>query len=134
MTDRRHEDARFPVASQAFEQLVVASGATGAALTKTATLSNINGVIEQIEIEISTFTDGGQSVTVTIASEQDASLYSEASLGDATTHLKQALSKGGTTDADFNPALVDGDLTLTITLTADPGVSTGKVDVIIFFR
>lgn len=134
MPDKRHEDARFPVASRAFAQLVVESGATGGGLTKTATLSNINGVIEQIEIVINTFTDGGQSVTVTIASEQNASLFSEASLGDAQTHLKQALSKGGSTDADFNPALVDGTLTLTAVLTADPGVSTGTIDVTIFYR
>ena len=131
--DRRHEGRQFPVARAEFAQLVIASGATGGGLTKTAILSNINGVIEQIEIEINIFTDGGQSATVTISSDQDASLYSEASLADATTHLKQAIPVGGT-DADFRSALVNGDLTLTGVLTADPGVSTGTIDVTIYYR
>ena len=132
-SDRRKEGRQFPIARAEFAQLVIASGATGTGLTKTATLSNINGVIEQIEIEINIFTDGGQSVTVTIASDQDASLYSEASLGDAQTHLKQAIPVGGT-DADFRSALANGDLTLTGVLTADPGVSTGTIDVTIYYR
>ena len=134
MADLRHDDARFPVASRAFAQLVIASGASGAGLVKTATLSNINGVIEQIEIEINTCTDGTATVTVAIASEQDAALFSEASLADATTHLKQALSQKGTPDADFNSALVDGTLTVTGTFDKDPGVSTGTIDVTIFYR
>ncbi|KKN24777.1 hypothetical protein LCGC14_0891410 [marine sediment metagenome] len=123
----------FPVASIAFAQLVYASGVSGAGLTETATIK-INGVVEQIEIEISTFTDGGQSATVTIASAQDATLFTEGSLGDAQTHLKQALSKGGSTDADFNPALVDGVLTLTGVLSSDPGVSGATIDVTVFYR
>lgn len=132
--DRRHLDGRFPVASSAFTQLVVASGATGAGLTQTTTLSNINGVIEQIEIEINTFSNGSETVTVTIASDQDASLYSEASLDDAQTHLKQAVSYTAADGGDFNPAMVDGDLTLTGVLSADPGSSTGTIDVTIFYR
>ena len=132
--DRRHLDGRFPVVSQAFAQLVIPSGASGAALTKTATLSNINGRIEQIEIKINTFTDGAQQVTITIASEQDASLYNEATLADAQTHLKQAVSHKASPDGDFNPALVDGDLTLTAVVTADPGANTGIIDVTIFYR
>ena len=132
--DRRHLDGRFPVVSQAFAQLVIAEGATGAALTKTATLSNINGRIEQIEIKINTFTNGSESVTITVASEQDASLYNEATLADATTHLKQAVSHKSSPDGDFNPALGDGTLTLTGVVTADPGASTGTIDVTIFYR
>jgi len=132
--DRRNENGKFPVARYEFAQLVYASGATGAGLTKTATLYNINGVIEQIEIEISEWTDGGQTATVTVASDQNASLFSEASLADATTHLKQALSNKGTQDADFNPALANGDLTLTGVLSADPGASGGTIDVTIYIR
>ena len=134
MSDKRKDGPQFPVASRAFAQLIVPNGATGGLLTKTTTLANINGVIEQIEIEISTWTDGNQTATITIGSEQDATLYTEGSLADATTHLKQALSKGGTTDADFNPALVDGTLTLTFVASADPGAATGIVDVTIFYR
>ena len=134
MADKRHEDARFPVASRAFAQLVYVNGASGATLIKTASLANINGVIEQIEIKISAATDGSLTATVAIASAQDASLFSEASLADATTHLKQALSKGGTTDADFNPALVDGTLTLTGTIDKDPSTNGVTIDVTIFYR
>jgi len=132
--DRRHLDGRFPVASSAFTQLVVASGATGVGLTQTATLSNINGVIEQIEIEISEFSNGSETVTVTIASDQDAALYNEAGLDDALTHLKQAVSYTAADGGDFNPAMVDGNLTLTAVLTDDPGANTGKIDVTIFYR
>ena len=134
MSDKRHLDRRHPVASSSFDQLVIASGASGAGLTKTATLNGINGVIEQIEIVVNTCTDGTATVTVTVASAQNASLFSEATLADASTHLKQALSKGGTTDADFNPALVDGTLTLTGVFSKDPGASTGTIDVTIFYR
>ena len=134
MGDKRNDDTRFPVASRAFAQLVYVNGASGAALIKTASLANINGVVEQIEIEISAATDGSLTATVAIASDQDASLFSEASLADATTHLKQALSKGGSTDADFNPALVDGTLTLTGTIDKDPSTNGVTIDVTIFYR
>ena len=133
MSDKRHLDARHPVASRAFAVLSFPDGAVGGTLTQTTTLSGINGVIEQIEIEISTWENGGESATVTIASAQDASLFSEASLADATTHLKQALSEKGTPDADFNRALVDGTLTLTGVATADPGTNA-TITVTIFYR
>ena len=132
--DKRNQDGRFPVAQQAFAQLTYPNGASGATLIDTASLANINGVIEEIEIVISTFTDGAQTMTVTIASSQNASLYSEGSLADATTHLRQALSNKATQDADFNPALVNGNLTLTGTISDDPGASGGTVDVTIFYR
>ncbi len=122
----------FPVASTAFAQLVYASGVSGAGLTETATL-NVNGAIEQIEIEISTFTDGGQTATVTLASAQNATLYTEATLADATTHLKQAIPIGST-NADFQTALTDGTITLTGVLSADPGASGATIDVTIFYR
>lgn len=134
MADRRKDGPQFPVARQAFAQLVYVNGASGATLIKTATLSNINGVIEQIEIEIGAATDGTLTATVAIASDQDAALFSEASLDDAQTHLRQALSKGGSTDADFNPALVNGDLTLTGTIDRDPSTDGVTIDVTIYFR
>ena len=134
MTDRRNEDNRFPVANTAFAQLTYPNGATGGTLTDTASLSNITGTIEQIEIEISTFTNGSVTATVTVASEQNATLYTEATLADAATHLKQALSNKATQDADFNPALVVGDLTLTGVISGDPGASGGTIDVTIYYR
>ncbi len=133
--DRRELGLRpsYPVASTAFAQLTYANGASGAGLIDTATL-NINGVVEQIEIEISTFTDGAKTMTINIASAQNANLFNEATLADATTHLKQALSNKNSQDADFNPALVDGTLTLTGTISGDPGADGGTVDVTIFYR
>jgi hypothetical protein len=133
MTDRRNEGLQFPIASTAFAQLVFPDGASGATLTQTATLSNINGVIEQIEIVISTFENGSVTSTVTVASEQDATLFTEATLADATTHLKQTLSEKGTPDADFNSALVNGTLTLTGVVSADPGTNA-TIDVTVFYR
>ena len=134
MTDRRKEGLKYPVAGTAFAQLTYPNGATGATLTDTSSLSNINGTIEQIEIEISTFTNGSVTATVTVASEQNATLYTEATLADATTHLKQALSNKATQDADFNPALTVGDLTLTGVISGDPGASGGTIDVTVFYR
>jgi len=133
MADRRRDGRQFPVASQSFAQLTYANGASGAGLIDTATLSNINGVIEQIEAEISAATDGTLTATVAIASEQNATLFSEASLADATTHLKQAIPIGAT-DADFQAALVDGTLTLTGTIDKDPGANGVTIDVTIFYR
>ena len=136
MTDLRELGIRpsFPVASNAFAQLTYDSGVSGAGLIETAELAGINGVIEQIEIEISAAGDGSLVAEINIASEQDAALFNEGSLADATTHLKQALSKGGTTDADFNPALVDGTLTLTGTIDKDPSTGGVTIDVTIFYR
>lgn len=134
MGDQRKDGPQFPVANQAFAQLVYVNGASGPTLIKTATLSNINGIIEQIEIEISAASDDSLTAIVAIASAQDASLFSEAGMDDALTHLKQALSKGGTTDADFNPALVGGTLTLTGTIDKDPGTNGVTIDVTIFYR
>lgn len=134
-SDKRELGIRgsHPVARAEFAQLTYPNGASGGDLIDTATL-NINGVVEQIEIEISTFTEGAETMTITIASDQNASLFSEATLADATTHLKQALSNKATQDADFNPALANGTLTLTGTISGDPGASGGTVDVTIYYR
>ncbi len=134
MGDKRHLDARFPVASRAFAQVEVENGASGAGLIKTATLANINGVIEAIEAVIGAATDGSLTATVAITTATGGTVFSEASLADATTHRKAALSKGGTTDADFSPAPVDSTLTLTFTADKDPSTSGVTCDVTIFYR
>ena len=134
MADRRHEDRRFPVASQAFAQVTVLNGASGAGLTKTATLSNINGVIEAIEAIIGTATDGSLTATVTIKTGDGGTVYSEASLADATTHRKTALSNKATQDADFNPAPVQDNLVLTFIADKDPSTSGVTCDVTVFYR
>ena len=126
------ERPAFPVASTAFAQLVYLNGASGAGLVDTATL-NINGAIEQIEIKISAATDGSLTATVALASAQDAALFSEASLSDASTHLRQAIPIGST-DADFQTALADGTITLTGTIDKDPGADGVTIDVTIFYR
>ena len=93
----------------------------------------VTGAIEQIEIEISAATDGSLTATVALASAQDAALFSEASLADASTHLRQAIPIGST-DADFQTALADGTITLTGTIDKDPGAAGVTIDVTIFYR
>lgn len=132
--DRRHEGRQWPVASLAFAQVEVVSGASGAALKKTATLANINGVIEAIEIVIGTATDGTLQGTVKIETANGGTVYEEATLDDATTHRKAALSKGGSTDADFSPAPVNSTLTMTFTADKNPSTSGVTCDVTIYYR
>ncbi len=95
---------------------------------------DINGSLKEMTIEVGAATGITGTVNVALASAQDAALFSEGGLADATTHLKQALSKGGSTDADFNPALADGTITLTGTLSGNPSTSGGTIDVTVFYR
>ncbi len=135
MVDRRKDGPQFPVASQAFTALTFPATASAAL---TATLANISGVIESIEA-VMTDTQDGITYTVAITSATAASLFSEAALGDNQTHYKTALSNKGTPDADFNPALVNSTLTLTVTPSAAPdagevGTKTATVTVTIYYR
>jgi len=135
MADKRHLDGRYPVASRAFAAQTFPATASDALA---ATLANINGIIEAIEIVISD-TEDAISYTVAIASATDATIYSEAGLEDNQTHYKKSLSNKAVPDADFNPALVNGTLTATITPSAAPdagevGNKTATVQVIIYYR
>ena len=134
MSDRRHEGPQWPVAGRAFAQVTVANAASGAGLIKTATLDNINGVIEAIEIVIGTATEGTLTGTVAITTANGGTVFSEASLADATTHRKTALSNLDTSTADFNPAPVDSTLTMTFTADKDPSTSGVTCDCTIFYR
>jgi hypothetical protein len=130
MSDKRKDGPNFPVADAAFAQGVWADTETGA-LQKT--LSNINGEIGAIDIVISDATNA-ITFTVAITNANGATIYSEAGLAENASHFKVAYSNKGTQDADFNPALVNGDLTATLTPSGDPGASGVTVDVTVYYK
>lgn len=128
--DRRDISGRYPVARYELAQQSWASGASAAA---TAYLYNINGIVEQIEVTINDNT-GNRTATVAIASEDAGSLYSQAAIPENATTVYTALSNKGTPDASFNPFLVCGDLTFTVTPSGDPSTTGMTVDVAIYVR
>jgi len=129
-----HRSDKKPVASVSFAQLKVLDGASGGGLIKTGSTGNVNGIIEAIEIVLGTATVGSVTATVKIETAAEGEIYEEASLDDALTHRKTALSNKATQDADFNPAPVNDDLVLTFTADKDPGTSGLTCDVTIFYR
>ena len=132
-SDRRNDDARFPVARFEFATEVMPAIGTTA---QTETLDNINGTIEALEIVIADTTDG-VTFTVAITSATGATLFSEAALADNQTHYKVALSNKASQDADFNPVPISSTLTVTVTPSASPdaaGNNTVDVQVILYVR
>ncbi|MHC4703032.1 MAG: hypothetical protein ACYTFQ_20900, partial [Planctomycetota bacterium] len=117
MSDRRHEGRQFSQASYAFATITMPATGTGA---QTGTLGKINGVLKAIDI-VTTDTQDGITYTVAITNANSASLYSEGSLADNSSHRKVAVSHKNSQDADFNPQpIVDETLTLTVTPSAAP--------------
>lgn len=116
-----------------FAQVSWETGDLHAAQTKT--LADIEGIIERIDIIISSVTDN-PTVNLTITDENGCQIVAFTSLADGTKHVKYALSKGAT-DSDFNPIPVNNTtLTLSVDPSADPG-GTGQeltVDVILYLR
>lgn len=124
---RNRGDGGKPVARYEFAQLSWADGVTAA---DTETLSNLNGLCEQIKIVVSNATNG-ITVTVAITDPDGGSLVSVAAIAEnATTFLK------ATSDAsDFDAFLLsDGTYTLTVTPSGDPGTSGVTVDVDLYLR
>jgi len=133
--DRRHLDARFPIARYEFTQQTFPATATTAL---TDTLYDVCGTIKAIEILVAE-TEDNITYTVAIADENSAALFSEAALADLTNHWRDSESGKGTQDADFNPIPVNGNLTVTITPSAKPdaasvGDHTATVDVILYLE
>ena len=133
--DNRHLDARFPIADYAFAALTFPATASAALDT---TLANINGTIKNIDI-VATETEDNITYTVAITNANGATIFSEGSLADATSHYKHAVSHKSTQDADFNPAMVNGTLTVLITPSAAPdagpvGTKTATVTVTIYLE
>ena len=102
---------------------------------QTATLSNIEGIIERVDIIISSVT-GNPTTNITITDENSSQIISFSTLADGTSHVKYGLSKGAT-DCDFNATPVNN---TTLTLSADPSADAGgtsqtlTVDVILYLR
>jgi len=130
ISDRRGEGSAFPVSTYQITQQSMPDGDANAVTT---TLSNINGIVEQIEVVINNNT-GNATATVAITSANSGTLYSQAAIPENATTVYSALSNKGTQDANFNPFLCDGTLTFTITPSGDPGTSGMTVDVILYVR
>lgn len=133
--DRRHESGRFTVARYEFATQTFPATASAALAP---TLTNLNGTIYAIEI-VTTDTEDGITYTTAITSGNSASLFSEGSLADNSTHWRDAESEKVTQDADFNPIPVASTLTCTITPSAAPdnssvGAKTATVKVILYMR
>ena len=122
-----------PIARIHFTQMSWATGDGHAAQTATA---YVNGIIERIDIIISSVT-GNPTVNVSWADLNSVVLLpAMSSLADGTKHIKYGLSNKGTQDADFNPVPHCGNITVTADPSADPG-GTGQtltVDVILYVR
>lgn len=133
--DNRHLDARFPVADFAFAALTFPATANDALST---TLANINGTIKNIDI-VATETEDNITYTVAITNANGATIFSEAALAHDTSHFKHAVSHKNAQDADFNPAMVNGTLTVLVTPSAAPdagavGTKTATVTVTIYLE
>jgi hypothetical protein len=110
-----------------FAQATWASGVSSA-VVKTL---NVNGVCEQIAVKVNNNT-GNRTATVTITDENGATLFTKSGIAENATATYFARSYKGTPDADFNPFLVAGTLTATITPSGDPGESGMTVDVYLY--
>lgn len=129
MSDKR-EYREAPVYAYSIAQQSWAAAASGAA---TVTLANMNGICEQIEVKLNNNTNN-VTATVAIASALGGTLFSQAGIAENATTVLTALSNKGTQDANFNPFLVDGNLTMTITPSGAPGASGLTVDVTVYLR
>lgn len=130
--DKRYEGES--VARYEFAQLSWATGAGHAA--KTATLGNVVGMIERVDIIISSVT-GNPTVNISFVDQNSVVvLPAMNTLADGTKHMKLAYSNKGTQDADFNAVPHAGLLTVSADPSADAGGEgqTLTVDVILYVR
>lgn len=117
MVDKRHEDARFPVASFEFAAQTFPPTANN---SLAPTIGKINGRITAIDI-VTTDTEDGITYTVTITNANGATIFSEAALVDNTSHRRGGRSEKVTQDADFNiQPVASEELTATILPSAPP--------------
>lgn len=79
----------------------------------TATFNEVNGTIKEIVVGISEVT-GNPTTTFTFTDSASRTLLTLSNLADATTHRKTA-------QTDFDEILVNGDLTVSVDPSADPG-------------
>ena len=109
---------RYPI-----EELIWASGATGAALTKTIT-KFMHGRCEQIEVELNDNT-GNRTLTLTVLSALGGTLYTKATIPVNANTVYNA----NKATADFDAWLADEEVTITLVLSGDPSTSTGIASV-----
>jgi hypothetical protein len=132
-SDQRHLGPSKPVATYQITQQSWATGAGHAA--KTTDLANLNGMLERIDIIISSVTDN-PTVDVTLTDSNSCTLVSLTGLADGTKHVKLAYSNKSSPDADFNPIPINDTVTVSIDPSADAGgtAQTLTVDVILYVR
>jgi len=123
-SNKRLNGGGFPNARYEFTQLSWAAAVSSA---KTATLSNLNMLVDRIDALFSTTTDN-VTVTFTLTDQNSVVVATFTALADATNHMK--LSTTATPDFPAIP-LADDTLTLSATLSAVPGTSGATLDVIL---
>ena len=99
------------------------SWATGEAHAAQSQAINMRGLIVGLSIPISEVT-ANPTVAVTFRDADGAIIIPDAlcaTLADGTNHYKVALSHKASPDAEFNPAPVDGPITISIDPSADAG-------------
>lgn len=98
---------------------------------QTSTIQNVCGTVYRIDVIISSVT-ANPTVAITWADQNSVVLVPNAlcaALADGTRHYFLAESNKGTQDADFNPFPHNGNITLTIDPSADPGGSAQTLTV-----
>jgi len=106
--------------------------ASGVTAAKSFTYK-IEGRIEQIEVKINNNT-GDRTLTLAIASQNGATLFSQAAIAENATTRYNANSEKGTQDASYDAFLVDEICTFTVTPSGDPGTSGMTADIVLYGR
>jgi len=89
----------------------------------------LNGIIRQISVTVNDNT-GNKTATAAIVDEDSITLWSEAGIAEAATTVFQYWTLSST---DLPLAVcVDGNITIKVTPSGDPGTSTMTVDVVLY--
>jgi len=121
--DNRNMGLEYPVAKYSTTQLSFAVGDANAAST---TLSNVNGLIERIDVITSDANTTGDNFSVSIADEDGTELvaFSTISMDSAARTMYVSTSDS----ADFNSVPVNGDLVVTVDPNSEPNDAALTVD------
>ena len=123
-SDLRSE--KKPVALISLPQQIILNGSSSAV---THTLEKMNGTVKQIEVKIND-TTGNITFTLSATSELGGVLYTKAAIPENATTVYSSTSDA----TDFDAFLLAGDIIWTFTPSADPGVSTGIIDVNLYME
>lgn len=110
-------------------QLVFPNGATGATLIQTEEV-NINGAIKQVMVSLGVTTTTGKTVVLTIVDKATGTVIftGEAVAESAGAPTVQQFMTLSATDLLLR-VMCDGTITVTATISGDPGTSTGLCDI-----